>query len=77
MPLKLIFVGLYVLGIYWCREVISRLRRDIQEIRELRQIARTGVIIFIWFLTAIIGSLLIWWGLAEIKQITAWLPPIL
>jgi len=77
MALYLVFIGLYVLGIYWCHEVICRLRQDIQEIRELRQISRTGVIIFIWFVTAIIATVLIWYGLAIIKGITASLRSIL
>jgi len=58
---------LYILGLWWCYEVICRLREDIQEIRQVRQISRAVAIIFIWALTAIIAGVPIRYGFVVIK----------
>lgn len=59
--------ALYVLGLWWCYEVICRLREDIQEIRQVRQISRKVAIVFIWALTLIIAAVLIRYGFVIIK----------
>jgi len=58
MFIQLAMVGLYVLGVGWCCQVIRRFREDVQEIRQGREGARRGAIIFIWVLTAIIAIIL-------------------
>ena len=62
-------VGLYILGVWWCYEVIGRFRKDIQEIRELKGVTRKAVIIFIWILTVIIAIVLIKYSMVIIKNL--------
>ena len=62
-------VGLYILGLWWCYEVIGRFREDIREIRELKGVTRTAVIIFIWILTVIIAIALIRYSFVIIKNL--------
>jgi hypothetical protein len=62
-------VGLYILGLWWCYEVIGRFREDIREIRELKGVTRTAVIIFIWILTVIIAIVLIRYSFVIIKNL--------
>jgi hypothetical protein len=52
-------VGLYILGVLWCYEIIGRFREDIQEICEVKEVTRKLGIIFIWAITVIIAILLI------------------
>jgi uncharacterized membrane protein SpoIIM required for sporulation len=59
---------LYFLGLWWCYEVIRRLPRDIQEIRQLKEITRTAVIIFVWALTVVIAILLIGYARVMIRE---------
>ena len=58
---------LYVLGLWWCYEVICRLPDEIQEIRQVKQVSRTVAIVFIWALTVIIAAVLVRYGFAVIK----------
>ena len=62
-------VGLYILGLWWCYEVIGRFREDIQEIRELKEITRKAAIIFIWAITVIIAIVLIVYSFVIIKNL--------
>ena len=62
-------VGLYILGVWWCYEVIGRFREDIQEIRELKEITRKAAIIFIWAITVIIAIVLIVFSFVIIKNL--------
>lgn len=62
-------VGLYILGVWWCYEVIGRFREDIREIREVKGVTRTAVIIFIWILTVIIAIALIRYSFVIIKNL--------
>ncbi len=62
-------VGLYILGVWWCYEVIGRFREDIREIREVKGVTRTSVIIFIWILTVIIAIVLIRYSFVIIKNL--------
>ena len=72
MFFTLAVVGLYVLGVVWCYQVIRRFREDVQEIREVKEAARRGAIIFIWALTVIIAIVLIRYGLAVMYGIASW-----
>ena len=54
-PAQLIGALLSVLGVYWCYIVLKRFPDDLQELREIPDKARKGVIIFIWFITVIIA----------------------
>ena len=54
-PTQLIGVLLFALGIYWCYIVVRRFPDDLQELREIPDKVRKGVIIFVWFITAIIA----------------------
>ena len=67
----LAIVSLYVFGVWWCYEVISRFPKDIREIREVKEVVRTLAIIFVWALTVIIAILLIRYSLAVIEEIRA------
>jgi len=71
MFFTLAVVGLYVLGVVWCYQVIGRFREDVQEIREVKEGARRGAIIFIWVLTVIIAVVLIGYGLAVMRQMAS------
>ena len=62
-------VGLYILGLWWCYEVIGRFREDIQEIRELKEITRKAAMIFIWAITVIIAIVLIVFSFVIIKNL--------
>jgi len=64
-------VGLYILGVWWCYEVIGRFREDVQEIRKVKEITRMAVIIFIWIITVIIGIVLIVYSFVIIKGLVS------
>jgi hypothetical protein len=51
----LVFVLLWVYGVYWCYTIIRRLPEDIQEFRTVKETIRRGAIIFICLLTIVIG----------------------
>jgi hypothetical protein len=67
----LALAGLYIFGVLWCYKVIGRFRKDVQEIREVKEITRTAVIIFIWIITVIIGILLIRYSVVIIKGLVS------
>jgi hypothetical protein len=69
MYLRLALAALYILGIWWCYNVIGRFREDLREIRELKEITRTAVIIFIWAITVIIAIVLIRYSIVVIKNL--------
>ena len=66
---RLALAALYILGLWWCYEVIGRFREDVKEIRELKEITRRAVIIFIWAITAIIAIVLIVYGFVIMKEL--------
>ena len=68
---RLGLAALYILGLWWCYEVIGRFREDVREIRELKEITRRAVVIFIWAITAIIATVLIVYGFVIIGQLTS------
>jgi hypothetical protein len=47
----LAIAAIYIFGLWWCYEVITRFRQDLREIFELKEVTRTVVIIFIWIIT--------------------------
>ena len=47
----LAIASLYIFGLWWCYEAITRFRQYLREIFELKEITRTVVIIFIWIIT--------------------------
>ena len=63
--------ALYILGIWWCYEVIGRFRQDVQEIREIKGVTRKAAIIFIWAVTVIIALLLIKYSVVIIKGLVS------
>ena len=66
--------ALYILGVWWCYEVIRRFPQDVQEIRQLKQIIRTFAIILVWAITVIIAIVLILYSLVMIRELAAFLP---
>ena len=56
--------GLLVAGLWWCKEILGRLREDIAELKT-PDAARRGVIIGLWAVTAVVMLLigLFLWGL--------------
>jgi hypothetical protein len=50
---------LLALGIYWCYEVFGRWHSDLEEVREIDDNLRKGVIIAIWAVTLVIAVLVI------------------
>ena len=65
----ILFIALYIFGLLWCCQVVRRFRDDVREIREMRDSARTGAIVFIWLLTVIIAIPLTWYGIAAVREI--------
>ena len=65
----LAIVAIYFFGLWWCVEVITRFRRDLKEIFELKEIARTAVIIFVWIITIPIMLGLVLYGYVIIKRL--------
>jgi hypothetical protein len=64
----LAFVAAYIVGLWWCYQVIGRFRQDLREIFELKEITRTAVIIFIWIITIPIILSLTLYGFVLIKR---------
>jgi len=69
MFLRLALAGLYILGLWWCYEVIGRFREDVKEIRELKGVTRKAAIIFIWAITVIIAIVLIRYSFVIIEKL--------
>ena len=62
-------VGLYILGLWWCYEVIRRFPDDLREIFELKETSRTLVIVFIWIITVPLAVGVITYGYVLIKRL--------
>lgn len=45
--------GLLILGCWWCKEILGRLRDDVAELKQ-PDATRKGVIIGLWLVTAVI-----------------------
>ena len=56
---------LFVFGLWWCKDVIGRFPKDLNEFRTAKRSADKGIIVFFWVLTAGILILVGWfaWGL--------------
>jgi len=70
---RLALAALYILGLWWCYEVVGRFREDVKEIRELKEITRRAAIIFIWAITAIIATVLIVYGFVIIENLVSFI----
>ena len=64
----LAIAAMYIFGLWWCYEVITRFRRDLREIFELKEVTRTVVIIFIWIITIPIMLALVLYGCVLINR---------
>jgi len=62
-------VGLYVLGFWWCYEVVRRFPDDLREIFELRETGRTFAIIFVWMVTLPLGFGVIIYGSVLVRRL--------
>ncbi|MHC4074659.1 MAG: hypothetical protein ACYTGS_21965, partial [Planctomycetota bacterium] len=62
-------VGLYILGLWWCYEVVRRFPEDVREILELKEVTRTIVIVFIWLITAPLAIGLVIYGYVLISRL--------
>jgi len=66
----------YILGVWWCYEVIARLRDDIKELREVKEVVRRASILIVWALTIIIAIVLVRFTFASlaitILELRAW-----
>lgn len=55
---------LLVGGLWWCKVILERLRRDVARLRESEDSAEKGVIVFLWAVTVgilmYVGHVLIW-----------------
>jgi hypothetical protein len=69
MFLAAAIAGLYILGLWWCYEVIRRFPDDLREIFELRETARTFAIVFVWIITVPLAFGVIGYGFVIIKRL--------
>ena len=65
----LAIAAIYIFGLWWCYEVITRFRQDLREIFELKEVARTAVIIFIWIITIPIMLVIVLYSFVLIKRL--------
>lgn len=65
----LAIVALYIFGLWWCYEVITRFRQDLRELFELKEVTRTLVIIFVWIITIPIMLVLAIYGYVLIGRL--------
>lgn len=68
---RLFLAALFIFGVYWCYEVIRRLRDDIQELREVKETTRRAVIIIIWAVTVVIAILLVRYSVVIIARLAS------
>ena len=61
--------AIYIFGLWWCYEVITRFRQDLREIFEHKEVARTAVIIFIWIITIPVMLGVVLYGYVLIKRL--------
>ena len=69
----LLLVILYVLGVYWCYEVVRRFRDDVKELREFKVALRSVVIIIIWALTIVIAIVLVRYTVVIISRLASFI----
>lgn len=61
--------AIYIFGLWWCYEVITRFRQDLKEIFELKEVTRTVVIIFVWIITILMMLGVILFSYVMIKRL--------
>ena len=69
-------VGLVIVGVLWCREILGRWREDYGELK-LADTARRGVIVGLWVVTLVIAGLMAQfiWGIVAMAM-HAWGHPM-
>jgi uncharacterized membrane protein SpoIIM required for sporulation len=73
----LALAALYILGLWWCYEVIRRFPQDVQEIRELKETARKAAIVFVWAITVPIAVVVTVYGFVLIDRLTSFVRELL
>ena len=58
-PWNLVQAILLALGIWWCKEVLSRWREDVAKLREPDDQADRAVVVIFWGITAVVAFLCI------------------
>ena len=53
-PWNLVQAILFALGIWWCKEILSRWRDDLAKLREADDQADRVVVIIFWIITAVV-----------------------
>lgn len=53
-PWNLVQAILFALGIWWCKEILSRWRQDVAKLREPDDLADRAVVIVFWIITAVV-----------------------
>jgi hypothetical protein len=59
----------YILGLWWCYEVVRRFPDDLREISELKDTTRTLAIIFVWIITVPLAFGLVIYGLVLVRRL--------
>ncbi len=65
----LAIAGVYILGCWWCYEVIHRFPQDVKEIFQPKQAARKIATIIVWVLTVPIALALIFYAFILIRNL--------
>lgn len=65
------YASLYILGLWWCYEVICRFRQDLDELIAVKEILRKLAILFVWLLTIIIAFALVAFSIVMVKEIAS------
>jgi len=65
----IVIATLYIFGLWWCYEVVARFPRDVREMFELKELARTFATIVIWLLTIPIMLAVILYGCVIITRL--------
>ena len=63
-PWNLIQAIVFALGIWWCKEMLSRWRGDLAKMREPDDQADRAVVIILWSITAAVAFLCIRFGVS-------------
>jgi hypothetical protein len=53
---------LFILGAWWCREILGRLGKDVDDVKSPRRPGERWIVIFYWGLTACIMSAMGWFA---------------
>lgn len=62
---------LFAVGAAWCYAVLKRWRSDLEELREVKDNIRKGVIVAIWAATVVIGILVVNFAVGVIGNIAS------